>query len=94
MSYNRTYNIANGKGKGPGHSGWEKTMSYAIFQQGIVTSKRMVPGKIIASGIETVEEAYQVRHDLAVDGVYSSGHEWSDAAYDEYLGTMQVIRLS
>lgn len=69
-------------------------MSYAIFQQGIVTSKRMVPGKIIASGIETEEEAHQVRHDLAVDGVYSGGHGWSESAYEEFLGTMRVVRLS
>ena len=70
-------------------------MSYAIFQQGIVTNKRYVPGKIISSGIETEEEAYQVRHDLAVDGVYSSsGFGWDEATYDEYLKSMKVVRLA
>ena len=69
-------------------------MSYAIFQQGIVTSKHFVPGKIVASGIETAEEAYQVRHDLAVDGVYSSGYAWDEATYDEYLKSMKVVRLA
>ena len=69
-------------------------MSYAIFQQGIVTSKRFVPGKIIASNIETVEEAYQVRHDLAVDGVYSSGFGWDESAYDAYAKSMKVVRLA
>ena len=69
-------------------------MSYAIFLQGIVTSKRFVPGKIIASGIETVEEAYQVRHDLAVDGVYSSGFGWDESAYDAYAKSMKVVRLA
>lgn len=33
MSYYRTYNIANGKGKGPGHSGWEKAMSKVTYGQ-------------------------------------------------------------
>lgn len=33
MSYHRTYNIANGKGRGPGHSGWEKTMSKVAYGQ-------------------------------------------------------------
>lgn len=69
-------------------------MSYAIFQQGIVTSKRFVPGRIISSGIETEEEAYQVRHDFAVDGVYSSGFGWDEATYDEYLKSMKVVRLA
>jgi len=69
-------------------------MSYAIFQQGIVTSKRFVPGKIVASGIETAEEAYQVRHDLAVDGIYCSGYAWDEATYDEYLKSMKVVRLA
>lgn len=69
-------------------------MSYAIFQHGIVTSKRFVPGKIVSNGIETEEEAYQVRHDLAVDGVYASGFGWNDATYDEYLKSMKVVRLA
>ena len=69
-------------------------MSYAIFQQGIVTSKRFVPGKIVSSGIETEEEAYQVRHDLAVDGVYASSFGWDEATYDEYLKSMKVVRLA
>jgi hypothetical protein len=33
MSYHRTYNIATGKGMGPGHSGWEKTMSKVAYGQ-------------------------------------------------------------
>jgi hypothetical protein len=69
-------------------------MSYAIFQQGIVTSKRFVPGRIISSGIKTEEEAYQVRHDLAVDGVYSSSFGWDESAYDAYVKSMQVVRLA
>lgn len=69
-------------------------MSYAIFQQGIVTSKRFVPGRIVSSGIETKEEAHQVLHDLAVDGVYGSGFGWDEATYDEYLKSMKVVRLA
>ena len=71
-----------------------KTMSYAIFQQGIVTSKRYVPGKIISSGIETEEEAYQVRHDLAIDGIYTSGFGWNEATYNAYIKSMQVVHLA
>lgn len=69
-------------------------MSYAIFRQGIVTSKRFVPGRIVADGIETEEEARQVRHDLAVDGVYRNGFAWDEATYDGYLRSMQVVRLA
>lgn len=69
-------------------------MSYAIFQQGIVTSKHFVPGKIVASGIETAEEAYQVRHDLAIDGIYTSGFGWNETAYNAYIKSMQVVRLA
>lgn len=69
-------------------------MSYAIFQQGIVTSKHFVPGKIVASGIETEEEAYQVRHDLAIDGIYTSGFGLNEAAYNAYIKSMQVVHLA
>ena len=69
-------------------------MSYAIFQQGIVTSKRFVPGKIVSNSIETEEEAYQVRHDLAVDGVYASGFGWDEATYNAYIKSMQVVHLA
>ena len=69
-------------------------MSYAIFQQGIVTSKHFVPGKIVASGIETAEEAYQVRHDLAIDGIYTSGFGWNEATYNAYIKSMQVVHLA
>ena len=69
-------------------------MSYAIFQQGIVTNKRYVPGKIISSGIETEEEAYQVRHDLAVYGMYCSGFGWNEATYNAFIKSMQVVHLA
>ena len=69
-------------------------MSYAIFQQGIVTSKRFVPGKIVASGIETTEEAYQVRQDLAIDGIYTNGFGWNEATYNAYIKSMQVVHLA
>ena len=71
-----------------------KTMSYAIFQQGIVTNNRYVPGKIISSGIETEEEAYQVRHDLAIDGIYTSGFGWNETTYNAYIKSMQVVHLA
>lgn len=71
-----------------------QAMSYAIFQQGIVTNKRYVPGKIISSGIETEKEAYQVCHDLAIDGIYTSGFGWNEATYNAYIKSMQVVHLA
>ena len=66
-------------------------MSYAIFQQGIVTSRHFVPGRIIVDGIEAEEEAYKIRHDLAVDGVYASGFGWNESTFKAYLKSMKVM---
>ena len=49
---------------------------------------------IISSGIETEEEAYQVRHDLAIDGIYTSGFGWNETTYNAYIKSMQVVHLA